>query len=97
MYTFVMKAMFVCKRARPDIQPAVAFLATRVKGPTDQDYKKLVWMMEFLKHTKKDVLTLQADDSQSSEWWVDASFAVHPDYKSHTGVIHSLAQFRQSR
>ena len=92
MYTFVMKAMFVCKRGRPDIQPAVAFLATRVKGPTDQDYKKLIRMMEFMKHTQKDVLTLEADDVQSNEWWVDASFAVHPDYKSHTGAIHTLGK-----
>ena len=37
MYTFVMKAMFVCKRARPDILPAVAFLATMLKSPTNQD------------------------------------------------------------
>ena len=51
MYSFVMKAMFVCKRARPDVQTAVTFLATRVKSPTDQDYKKLVCIMEFLKHT----------------------------------------------
>ena len=28
-YTFVMKVMFVCKRTRPDIQPAIAFLSTR--------------------------------------------------------------------
>ena len=67
MYTFVMKTMFVCKRARPDIQPAVAFLATRVKSPTDQDYKKLICMMEFLKHMQKDVLMLEAYDIQSNK------------------------------
>jgi len=92
LYTFVMKAMFLCKRARPDIQPAVAFLATRVKDPTEQDYKKLVRMLEFLKETSSDVLTLEADDIQSSEWWVDAAFAVHPDYKSHTGATHTLGK-----
>jgi hypothetical protein len=27
------KLLFLCKRARPDIQTAVAFLTTRVKGP----------------------------------------------------------------
>ena len=30
-HTFVMKAMFLCKRARPDVSPAVTFLSTRVK------------------------------------------------------------------
>ena len=92
LYTFVMKAMFVCKRARPDIQPAVAFLATRVKHPTEQDYKKLTRMMSYLKTSENDVLTLEADDEQSNEWWVDASFAVHPDYKSHTGAVHTLGK-----
>jgi hypothetical protein len=29
-HTFVMKGMFLCKRGRQDIQPAVAFMATRV-------------------------------------------------------------------
>jgi len=28
LYTFVMKGMFVCKHARPDIQPAIAFYIT---------------------------------------------------------------------
>jgi hypothetical protein len=26
------------------------------------------------------------------KWWVDASFAVHPDMKSHTGDIMSLGK-----
>ena len=92
MYTYVMKAMFLCKRARQDVQPAVAFLATRVRSPREQGYRKLVRLMEYLKATAKDVLTLEANDEQSNEWWVDASFAVHPDYKSHTGAIHSLGR-----
>jgi hypothetical protein len=30
-------------------------------------------------------LTLEADNFHLVKWWVDASFAVHPDMKSHTG------------
>jgi hypothetical protein len=37
----VAKLLSLCKRARPDIQTAVAFLSTRVKGPDEDDYKKL--------------------------------------------------------
>ena len=33
-HTTVAKGLFVCKRARPDIQPTVAILCTRVKEPT---------------------------------------------------------------
>ena len=89
-YTFVMKGMFVCKRARPDIQPAIAFLSTRVRSPTVQDWKKLLRLLAFLKETKDDVLTLEVGDQQHIEWYVDAAFAVHPDYKGHTGAISTL-------
>jgi hypothetical protein len=37
----VEKLLFLCKRARPDIQTSVAFLCTRVKNPDIDDYKKL--------------------------------------------------------
>ena len=91
-YTFVMKGMFVCKRARPDIQPAIAFLSTRVRSPTIQDWSKLSRLMAFLKETKNDVLTLELGDEQRVEWYVDAAFAVHPDYKGHTGAIGTLGR-----
>ena len=41
-HTFVMKGMFLSKQARQDIHPAIVFLSTRVKSPTDQDWKKLL-------------------------------------------------------
>ena len=37
----VARLLFVSKRKRPDIQVCVAFLCTRVKAPTEQNYKKL--------------------------------------------------------
>ena len=58
-YTFVMKGMFVCKRARPEIQPAIAFLSTRVRAPFLQDWGKLIKLMSFLKETENDILTLE--------------------------------------
>ena len=91
-HTFVMKGMFLCKRGRQDIQPGIAFLATRVKAPTEQDMIKLRRLMSFLKATQDDVAILEADDSQSTEWWINAAFAVYPDYKSHTGAVFSLGK-----
>ena len=35
----VAKLLYLCKRARPDIQTAVAFLTTRVKKPDEDDLK----------------------------------------------------------
>ena len=88
----VAKALFLCKRACPDLQTAVAFLSTRVKEPDTDDYKKLKRMMEHLRGTRELYLTLEAEDLHVIKWWIDASFAVHPDMKSHTGGCLSLGR-----
>ena len=91
-HTFVAKALFLCHRARPDIMPAISFLCTRVKESTEQDWNKLLRVMKFLEHTKTDVLTLSADGSNALHWYWDASFAVHQDYKSHTGGTFTMGK-----
>ena len=88
----VAQGLFVCKRGRPDISPAIAFLTTRVREPTLQDWEKLCRLMRFLKKTQNDILTLSADGSNSLLWHVDASFAVHPDFRSHTGATFSMGR-----
>lgn len=35
------QGLFLCARARPDIETAIAFLTTRVRGPDKDDWKKL--------------------------------------------------------
>ncbi|KAL7570585.1 hypothetical protein ACA910_017636 [Epithemia clementina (nom. ined.)] len=89
-HTFIAKGLFVTKRARPYILPAIAHLCTRVKGPTVEDWDKLKRMMRFLKCTKDDVLTLKAESLTKLDWHIDAAFAVHPDFKSHTGALIAL-------
>ena len=37
--------------------------------------------MGFLKGTRNNILTLEADDSQILSWYIDAVFAVYPDMK----------------
>ena len=88
----VAKLLFLCKRARPDIQTSVAFLCTRVKGPDEDDYKKLSRVMKYLRGTVNMPLTLEANNMHVIKWWVDASFAVHPDMKSHTGGVMTLGK-----
>ena len=79
------KLLFLCKRARPDVQTAVSFLCTRVKAPDVDDYKKLRRVMTYLRATWTMPLTLEADSTNVIKWWADASYAVHPDMRSHTG------------
>jgi hypothetical protein len=89
-HTVVAKGLFVTKRTRQDIMPGIAYLCTRVQQPTADDWKKLRRLFQFLKATQNDVLTLKADDSHVIKWYVDAAFAVHDDFKSHTGATMSL-------
>jgi hypothetical protein len=91
-HTMVAKALFLCKRGRPDIAPAVAFLTTRVQKPTNEDWEKLIRMLRFLRQTCEDRLTLQADGSKTVKWMVDASYGVHPDFKSHTGATMTMGK-----
>ena len=91
-HTIVAKALFLCKRARPDIMTAVAFLSTRVRDPDEDDWKKLMRMLYYLNYTRDLVLTLSADSTNICKWYVDASYAIHPDMRGHTGSILSMGK-----
>ena len=58
-----------------------------VKAPNMSDWKKLMRLLKCLNGTRDDALTLSADDLHVNKWYVDAAFAVHPDFKSHAGGI----------
>jgi len=89
-HSTVAKLLFLCKRARPDIHTAVTFLTTRVASPDRLDYAKLRRCIRYLRGTADLPLTLRPDPGGVIQWWVDASFAVHPDMRSHTGAVLSL-------
>jgi hypothetical protein len=91
-HTFVAKELFLCKRARPNIQQAISVLCTGVKDPNQADWEKLMRVMKYLNATRSEYLTLSADDLRVVKWYVDASFAVHPDFKSHTGAVMMLGK-----
>jgi hypothetical protein len=84
-HTIVAKGLFLSKRARPDIHLTIAVLCTRVKNPNEDDWRKLTKLIKYLNGTRNDKLVLSADDLRCLKWYVDASFTVHPDYKSNTG------------
>jgi hypothetical protein len=87
-----MKAMFLCKRARSDVQPAISFLASRVQKPNEGDRTKLIRVLVFLKTTRDDMLALEADNTQTLTWYVDTAYAVYTDMRSYTGSTFSLGK-----
>ena len=84
--------LYLAKRTRPDLLLAVSFLCTRVQEPDEDDWKKLGRCLRFLRDNKGDVLTLVANGMNSISWWIDASFAVHPNMRSHTGATMSMGK-----
>jgi hypothetical protein len=51
-----------------------------------------VRLMKYLQQTVQDCLTLRADGSGDLKWYVDAAFAVHPDFRSHTGAVMTMGK-----
>ena len=88
----VAQLLFLSGRARPDIKTAVAFLTTRCKAPDEDDWGKLKRCLKYLWGTKHMKLVLTVDNLHTLRWWVDASYAVHWDYKGHTGMMMSLGK-----
>jgi hypothetical protein len=86
-HSTVAKLLYMAKRARPDILTAVSFLTTRCTCSTEQDWEKLIRIAKYLFGTKELSLRLTADGKVVIHSYIDASFACHPDGKSHTGEM----------
>lgn len=91
-HRIVAQLLYILKRARPDLAPAVPFLTTRVCDPTDDDWKKLRQVIEYLRMTKDMCLILSADKSKPPTWSIDAAHSVHQDCKGHTGGSFTLGK-----
>ena len=92
-HTSTAKLLFLAKRARPDILTAVAFLTTRVKSPTKEDFDKLGRVIKYLRATPNLCLSLKAKPEENKNVWrADGSHAVHPDMRGHTGGIFTMGK-----
>lgn len=93
------KLLFITKRSRPDIETAISYLTTRVSKSNERDWLKLKRVLSFLKRTIKDPRIIGAKSLHDLFTWVDASYAVHPNMRGHTGgtmsygtgVVHAKA------
>jgi hypothetical protein len=86
------KLLYLSKRTRPDLLTAVSFLCTRVQSPDVDDWKKLGRCLTYLRDNADLPYTLAMDGPCFIRWWVDASYGVHPDMKSHTGATMSMGR-----
>ena len=91
-HSITMQLAYMAQRGRPDIRTAVAFLSTRVMAPDEDDRRKLGRVLKYLQSTKDLVLRLEGTKDFPIHWWVDASYAVHPDFKGQTGGYMTLGR-----
>jgi hypothetical protein len=87
-HTLVAKLLYLSKHARPDILLATTFLCTRVQSPGKDDLKKLIRVVRYLNGTKDMGMRIHGDSEELDLCvYCDASFAVHPNMRSHSGAI----------
>ena len=59
-HKIVAMMLYVTKRARPDTALSIAFLTTRVRGPDEDDWRKLDHLIYYLQRTSELPLILGA-------------------------------------
>lgn len=88
----VAKTLWASLRARPDLLTTLSFLTCKVTAPDEDDYLKLMRMLCYIQDTIGLVLTLGIDESRTTKWWVDASFATRHKMRSQTGGTMSMGR-----
>jgi len=86
------KLLYLGKRVRPDILTAVSFLVKRVQDPTKEYEEKLKRLIRYVRKTKDMGIGLEGTKNLSVAAYVDASYGVHEDMKSHTGVVIGIGK-----
>ena len=82
----VMKLMYLATKTRPDVLFGVSTLASRTSDPKQIDMHQLDRIYKYLRGTKDFQLKIKCDNMVLSAS-VDASFGVHRDGKSHSGMV----------
>ena len=67
-------------------------MCTRVSCITEQDWEKMQRLLKYLKGTETEYLTLGMNGIDILEIFIDASYAIHQDMKSHTGGMISMGR-----
>jgi hypothetical protein len=89
-HSIVMTLHYLAKRTRSDILTAVAWCASRVLSPTEEDEAKVDRILGYLLYTRDKKQVLKIGPNLALRAYVDASFSVYPDMKSVTGVVLML-------
>ena len=73
------------KMGKPSIEIDISFLCTRVIKRTKEKKSNLRQVLQYLKHTINDNMTMGTDSLSQLCKWVDTKYGVHTDLKILTG------------
>ena len=85
-HSSVAQLLYLCKRTRVESLCAVNHLASRVAKASRDDAIKLERVLCYLQSTKHQKLRLKKGGAVNLEAYIDASFGIHEDGRSRTGV-----------
>ena len=86
-HTTVCQLLYLAKRTRFELLMAISFLAGRVTNATQSDRSKLIRVLQYLKNHPAKRLYFRKQASPTLSVYIDASWAVHQDCTSRTGVF----------
>ena len=75
----VVQMIFATSRSGKDTKTSIPFLRTQVRSPYEDEWLKLVRVIRYIRGTMHLTILLRANSLSVIKWWVDASFAAHPD------------------
>ena len=90
LHSITAKILFIANRGWPDVISFISYMTKRVLAPTIVDGRKLLRAISYLQETAKLDLRLGIRGALQVSVYIDASFAVHDDMKSHSGTAITL-------
>jgi hypothetical protein len=87
--SLVMAIYYLALRVRFDILFTINYLSTRMMDATSMEMKNAYRILKYLNATKEAGLVLRPSGTRL-HFYVDASYGIHPNGRSHSGVSISL-------
>ena len=86
-HSTVAKLIYISTRAGEDLLSTISLLSKKVfLHATQEDWRKLQRALGYLESIKMQKLKLGMTTPMTVRTYIDASFAVHFDFKSHIGI-----------
>jgi hypothetical protein len=87
---------YLAMNTRPDLAFSIGWAARKLKNPTEFDMNQVNRILSYIFQTKHLGLTFTGIGGVVLSVYVDASYAIHDDRKSHFGVCMFIGDFSAS-